>query len=81
MQAAIDDAARAAGRDPSEIRRAINVMALDGEPSGWVDQLVAIATELRFETLLVATPADDPLDFIRRLGEEIAPEVRSRTVH
>lgn len=48
MQAAIDDAARAAGRDPSEIRRAINVMALDGEPSGWVDQLVAIATELRF---------------------------------
>jgi len=79
MQAAIDDAARAAGRDPSEIKRAINVMALDGEPSGWADQLVAIATELRFETLLVGTPTDAPLDFIRRLGEEIAPEVRSRT--
>jgi hypothetical protein len=45
----------------------------------WADELVGIATELRFETLLVGTPADDPLDFIHRLGEEIAPEVRSRT--
>jgi alkanesulfonate monooxygenase SsuD/methylene tetrahydromethanopterin reductase-like flavin-dependent oxidoreductase (luciferase family) len=81
MQAAIDDAARAAGRDPSGIRRAVNVMALDGEPGSWADQLVAIATELRFQTLLVGTPADDPLDFIRRLGEEIAPEVRSRTTN
>ncbi|HEX4110340.1 MAG TPA: LLM class flavin-dependent oxidoreductase [Solirubrobacteraceae bacterium] len=79
MHAAIDDAARAAGRDPSEIRRAINVMALEGDAGGWVDQLVTIATELRFETLLVGTPADCPVDFIRRLGEEIAPEVRSRT--
>ena len=81
MQAAIDNAARAAGRDPSAIRRATNVMALEGEPGGWADQLVAIATELRFQTLLVGTPPDGPLDFIRRLGEEIAPEVRSRTTN
>ena len=54
-------------------------MALEGDPSGWVDQLVATATELRFETLLVGTAPDDPLAFIRRLGEEIAPAARSRT--
>jgi hypothetical protein len=40
---------------------------------------VAIAGELRFETLLVGVPADDPLNFIRRLAEEIAPDVRQRT--
>jgi alkanesulfonate monooxygenase SsuD/methylene tetrahydromethanopterin reductase-like flavin-dependent oxidoreductase (luciferase family) len=79
MQAAIDDAARAAGRDPSHIRRAVNVMALEGDPGGWEDELVRIATDLRFETLLVGVPADRPLDFIRRLGDDIAPRVRERT--
>jgi alkanesulfonate monooxygenase SsuD/methylene tetrahydromethanopterin reductase-like flavin-dependent oxidoreductase (luciferase family) len=78
MHAAIDDAARAAGREPSDIRRAVNVMALVGDPNGWADQLVSIAGELRFETLLVGVPADDSLDFIRRVGEEIAPDVRER---
>jgi alkanesulfonate monooxygenase SsuD/methylene tetrahydromethanopterin reductase-like flavin-dependent oxidoreductase (luciferase family) len=79
MQAAIDEAACAAGREPTDVRRAVNVMALDGNASGWADQLVTIAGELRFETLLVGVPANDPLDFIRRLGEEIATEVRQRT--
>ena len=78
MQAAIDDAARVAGRDPSAIKRATNVMALEGDPAGWVDELIGIAA-LRFETLLVGVPDDGPLDFIRRLGEEIAPAVRAAT--
>jgi alkanesulfonate monooxygenase SsuD/methylene tetrahydromethanopterin reductase-like flavin-dependent oxidoreductase (luciferase family) len=46
-----------------------------GSPDGWTDQLLR-AGELGFETLLVGVPDDDPVGFIRRLGEEIAPRVR-----
>ena len=74
--AAIDEAARKAGRDPADIERAVNVMALDGEPAGWPDQLARLASELRFSTLLVTVPPDDPLAFVRRLGEDTAPRVR-----
>jgi alkanesulfonate monooxygenase SsuD/methylene tetrahydromethanopterin reductase-like flavin-dependent oxidoreductase (luciferase family) len=77
MHATIDEAAKRAGRDPADIERAVNVMAL-GEPSGWVDQLARIATELRFTTLLVGVPDDDPIGAISRLGEEIAPALRER---
>ena len=45
MHAAIDDA-RAAGRDPSEIRRAVNVMSLGGDPGSWTDRLTGIVAEL-----------------------------------
>jgi hypothetical protein len=54
-------------------------MSLEGEPGSWADRLTAIVTELGFEMLLVGAPADDPVGFIRRLGEEIAPVVRPRT--
>jgi alkanesulfonate monooxygenase SsuD/methylene tetrahydromethanopterin reductase-like flavin-dependent oxidoreductase (luciferase family) len=74
--AAIDEAARRAGRDPAEIERAVNVMALDSEAAGWPDQLARIASELRFSTLLVTVPPDDALAFVRRLGEDTAPRVR-----
>jgi alkanesulfonate monooxygenase SsuD/methylene tetrahydromethanopterin reductase-like flavin-dependent oxidoreductase (luciferase family) len=74
--AAIDDAARRAGRDPAEIVRAANVMELDGAPGSWAEELARIATELRFETLLVGVPDDDPVGFCRRLGEEVAPRLR-----
>jgi alkanesulfonate monooxygenase SsuD/methylene tetrahydromethanopterin reductase-like flavin-dependent oxidoreductase (luciferase family) len=76
MHAAVDEGARAAGRDPAEIERAVNVMALDGEPSGWADQLARIASELRFTTLLVGVGGDDPTSSVRRLGEEVAPRAR-----
>jgi predicted transcriptional regulator len=79
MQAAIDEAARRAGRDPSEIKRVVNVMALEGDSAGWTEQLLRAAVDLRFETLLVGVPDDQPLDFIRRLGEDIAPAVRAAT--
>jgi len=75
--AAIDAAARAAGRDPVEIARAVNVMALEGAPSGWADQLARIATELRFSTLLVGVPGEEQVAFVRRLGEVVAPRVRA----
>jgi alkanesulfonate monooxygenase SsuD/methylene tetrahydromethanopterin reductase-like flavin-dependent oxidoreductase (luciferase family) len=75
MQARIDEAAGRAGRDPASIKRAANVVALDGEPADWADQLLS-AGALGFEALLVGVPGEDPIDFIRRLGEEVAPRVR-----
>src|SRR5437763_13483411 len=51
--AAIDDAARAAGRDPEQIERVANVMEPEGDPSRWADQLVRLFSELRFSTLLI----------------------------
>jgi alkanesulfonate monooxygenase SsuD/methylene tetrahydromethanopterin reductase-like flavin-dependent oxidoreductase (luciferase family) len=74
--AAIDEAARAAGRDPDQIERVLNVMALDGDHRGWADQLARIASELRFSTLLVGVSGEDPVGFVRRLGEDVAPRVR-----
>ncbi len=75
MQAKVDEGARAAGRDPAEVRRAANLTELSGDAGTWVDQL-ARAGELGFETLLVSVPDDDPLGFIRLLGEEAVPRLR-----
>ena len=77
MQGVVDEAARAAGRDPADIERAANVMALGGEPRTWADQLARMASELRFTTLIVGVPQDDPIGFVRRLGEDVAPRVRA----
>ena len=74
--AAIDEAARAAGRDPGEIERAGNVMGLDGDSGGWAEQLARIVSELRFSTLLVGVGGEGPVGFVRRLGEDVAPRVR-----
>jgi hypothetical protein len=51
-------------------------MALEGPSAAWADQLARIATELRFTTVLVAVPDEDPVGFVRRLGEEVAPRLR-----
>jgi alkanesulfonate monooxygenase SsuD/methylene tetrahydromethanopterin reductase-like flavin-dependent oxidoreductase (luciferase family) len=75
-QAAIDEAARAAGRDPTDVERAINVMELVGGQGSWPGQLAGVANDLRFSTLLVAVPTEDPIAFVRRFGEDIAPAVR-----
>jgi alkanesulfonate monooxygenase SsuD/methylene tetrahydromethanopterin reductase-like flavin-dependent oxidoreductase (luciferase family) len=77
MHAAVDEGAQAAGRDPAEIERAVNVMALEGPPGDWADELARIVTELRFTTVLVGLPGDDPLGFVRRLGEDVAPRLRA----
>ena len=74
MQGVIDEAARRAGRAPADVERAVNVMALAGDPA---EALARIVAELRFTTLLLAVPPDgDPVDFVRRLGEDVAPRVR-----
>jgi alkanesulfonate monooxygenase SsuD/methylene tetrahydromethanopterin reductase-like flavin-dependent oxidoreductase (luciferase family) len=69
-QEAIDQAARKAGRDPAEIVRAANVGL--GDSHRWLDgdRLREFADRHRFDVVLVSVPADDSLDFIRRLGEE-----------
>jgi alkanesulfonate monooxygenase SsuD/methylene tetrahydromethanopterin reductase-like flavin-dependent oxidoreductase (luciferase family) len=68
----IDEAARQAGRDPSDIVRAINVGGDD--PTVWLDpeRLAGLAERHRFEVLVVSVPSADPLEFIRRLGETAA---------
>jgi alkanesulfonate monooxygenase SsuD/methylene tetrahydromethanopterin reductase-like flavin-dependent oxidoreductase (luciferase family) len=77
--AVIDAAARAAGRDPGEIVRACN-LRLAGEPVTWADQCLRLVTDFRMETLiLIADEGRDPVEFVRRVGEDLAPEVRRRT--
>jgi alkanesulfonate monooxygenase SsuD/methylene tetrahydromethanopterin reductase-like flavin-dependent oxidoreductase (luciferase family) len=73
----IDEAAKRADRDPAEVRRVLNT-SVEGSSSGWADQLARQATDYRFDTLLVSVPAEDPVSFIRRLGEEVAPLARER---
>jgi alkanesulfonate monooxygenase SsuD/methylene tetrahydromethanopterin reductase-like flavin-dependent oxidoreductase (luciferase family) len=78
MHAAVDEGARRAGRDPVQIERAVNVAALGGGPETWTDRLAGIVTDLGFSTLIVGLPGDDPVTFIRRLGEDVAPRLRER---
>jgi alkanesulfonate monooxygenase SsuD/methylene tetrahydromethanopterin reductase-like flavin-dependent oxidoreductase (luciferase family) len=73
---AIDEAAKRANRDPTDIRRVLNAN-VGGAPDTWADQLAPLATEHRFDTLIVSVAKDaDPVDFARRLGEDIAPQLR-----
>lgn len=72
--AAIDEATHAAGRDPRDIRRLLNVGALAADGSAVVDELTRLAVAHRIETFIVT--ADDART-IERLGAEIAPAVRA----
>jgi alkanesulfonate monooxygenase SsuD/methylene tetrahydromethanopterin reductase-like flavin-dependent oxidoreductase (luciferase family) len=76
-QAAIDEAARGAGRRPEDVRRAANVMPVESSSSAIAEQLARIADDLGFSTLLVGVPDDDAVAFVRRLGEDVAPAVRA----
>jgi alkanesulfonate monooxygenase SsuD/methylene tetrahydromethanopterin reductase-like flavin-dependent oxidoreductase (luciferase family) len=75
MHARVDEAAKRAGRDPAAIKRVANTAALEGEAGTWADQLLHAAA-LGFEALMVPVPEDDPIGFIRRLGEDVAPRIR-----
>jgi alkanesulfonate monooxygenase SsuD/methylene tetrahydromethanopterin reductase-like flavin-dependent oxidoreductase (luciferase family) len=70
---AVDEAARAAGREPSEIRRVANV----GSEIASVDALAPLVAELGFDAL-VLSPGDDPVDGVRRIAEDVAPALRAR---
>ncbi|WUD71092.1 LLM class flavin-dependent oxidoreductase [Streptomyces sp. NBC_00510] len=79
----IDEAALAAGRDPGEIRRLLNVFRVDfspvrrghlqGPPSQWVEELLPLVLEHGFSGFFIGR--DDP-HVIRTFGEEVAPALR-----
>jgi alkanesulfonate monooxygenase SsuD/methylene tetrahydromethanopterin reductase-like flavin-dependent oxidoreductase (luciferase family) len=83
--ARIDEAANAAGRDPAQIRRVLNVngQITDGRREGllrgpidqWADELTDLAVGYGFDTFLFWGEGDDQLP---RFAEEIAPAVRAQ---
>jgi alkanesulfonate monooxygenase SsuD/methylene tetrahydromethanopterin reductase-like flavin-dependent oxidoreductase (luciferase family) len=52
------------------------VIGRNGTPATRAEQLARIGEELGFSTLLVGVPRQDPVTFVRRLGEDIAPRLR-----
>lgn len=84
MQRRIDAGAGEAGRDPAEIRRALNISGrigepgdrpLDGPASKWVEELSRLALELGFDTF-VFWPAEDHVRQVEVFANEVAPAVR-----
>jgi alkanesulfonate monooxygenase SsuD/methylene tetrahydromethanopterin reductase-like flavin-dependent oxidoreductase (luciferase family) len=78
----IDEAATAAGRDPREVRRLLNIGGafdtgnrgfLQGPPDQWVEELLPFVLEHGFSTLILMT--DDPRA-IGLWGGEVAPALR-----
>ena len=86
-QLLIDQAARAAGRDPSVVRRIYNVVGaigersggsgLDGDVGSWVDTLTDWAMGLGFDTFIF-WPTTAPLAQLELFAREVAPAVRER---
>jgi len=76
-QESIDEAARAAGRSPTDVVRAVNITPSVEDPDQIVEQLIQIVEDLRFDTVVVGVPRDDPIGFVRRLGDEVAPAVHA----
>lgn len=72
--ARIDRSARAAGRDPSEIRRLYNLPAPAlASTGGWVRQLIHLGKRYGISGFLLFT---DDVGTIDRYGTDIAPRVR-----
>lgn len=82
MNAAIDDAARQAGRDPAAVRRLYNVNGaftargagfLQGPAAQWAEELAELALSQGMSAYILGS--DDP-DDLRRFAAEVAPAVR-----
>ncbi|MGW9264097.1 LLM class flavin-dependent oxidoreductase [Gordonia terrae] len=82
MNRHIDDAARAAGRDPRDIRRFLNIGGrfstqgggfLQGPPAQWVEQLIEVA--LTYGTSGFVLASDDTV-MTQTYAAEVAPAVR-----
>jgi alkanesulfonate monooxygenase SsuD/methylene tetrahydromethanopterin reductase-like flavin-dependent oxidoreductase (luciferase family) len=80
--ARIDEAAVAAGRDPREIRRLLNISGrfspasagrLSGPVSQWIDELLPFVLEDGIGTLILGS--DDPAT-LQRFAEEVIPALR-----
>jgi alkanesulfonate monooxygenase SsuD/methylene tetrahydromethanopterin reductase-like flavin-dependent oxidoreductase (luciferase family) len=83
----VDEAAQAAGRDPSKIARIYNLSGtitgrgpakglLDGPVEHWVEVLARFNAELGFDGFMLG-PAAPELEQIERFGAEVAPAVRA----
>jgi alkanesulfonate monooxygenase SsuD/methylene tetrahydromethanopterin reductase-like flavin-dependent oxidoreductase (luciferase family)/FAD/FMN-containing dehydrogenase len=70
----IDEAAIAAGRDPREIRRLLNLDVVAPSVDDWVEQLLPFVVEHGFGTLILGS--DDPRT-IQTFGEEVGPALRA----
>ena len=85
MMHAIDEGARAAGRDPSEIRRLLNVSGkiVDGDVSEllvgpaehWLETLTGLARDLGFDTF-VFWPNEEPEEQLERFATDVVPALR-----
>ena len=86
MRERIDAAAKAAGREPCEIRRIYNVVGeiangaedgdgLRGTAAQWIEWLTSFAVELGFDTVIF-WPHGDRLRQVERFANEVAPGVR-----
>jgi len=81
MNAAIDQAAIAAGRQPAEIRRLYNLNGafgtgagfLEGPPADWAQQLTELTLAEGFSTYILSVSTSDE---IRRFASEVVPAVR-----
>ena len=75
----------AAGREPAEIRRVLNVNGLvtdgpvgelvEGPADHWVETLSGFATDLGSDTL-VFWPTESPVEQLERFGREVVPALR-----
>ncbi|WP_426564136.1 LLM class flavin-dependent oxidoreductase [Angustibacter sp. McL0619] len=82
MNAAIDEAAESAGREPAAVRRLYNISGsfvgdgsefLQGPPSVWVEQLADLTLAEGMSTYILGS---DDADTIRRFAAEVVPGVR-----
>ena len=71
--ATIDEAADAAGRDPREITRLLNVGGAQLAPADWAEELAGYTLEHGVSTFIVM--GDDPRA-MQSFAEEVAPAVR-----
>ncbi|WBB66517.1 LLM class flavin-dependent oxidoreductase [Micromonospora sp. WMMD812] len=86
-QQIIDDAARAAGRNPADIRRIYNVIGAIGPQGGgtglvgdvrlWVDTLTRWAVDLGFDTFIF-WPIMSPRAQLRAFTDRVVPAVREQ---
>jgi alkanesulfonate monooxygenase SsuD/methylene tetrahydromethanopterin reductase-like flavin-dependent oxidoreductase (luciferase family) len=72
----IDEAARAAGRDPKSIRRVLNYgYPVDADTA---DTLATLVLEHGIDSFMVSEDGDEPREHLTRFMSEVAPSVREK---
>lgn len=88
MNTLIDEAARSAGRSPSDVRRLMNFMRAEFSPSSrgllnapakaWSEQIAELALEHGLSAFIIG---GDDAATIERFGAEVAPAARELVAH